>query len=746
MTIRHLDSLFRPAAVVVVGASRRDASPGGIALRRLRAGGFAGPVLAVNRRAAMVQGQPAYADVDSLPLVPDLAVIAAPALRDIPGIVASLGRRGCRGFIVLSGEDDAAAIAGSVQDAMLTAARPWLGRVLGPDCFGLMVPALGLNATLAQPMPRPGGIACVTRSGAVAATMLDWAATTGFGISKLVGAGTAADVDLADLLDYLALDSATEVIALHLDGVANGRKFLSAARAAARMKPLVVCRAGRAGDADPRTDAIYDAVLRRAGALRVEGLDDLFDAAVMMARRHRRVGSRLGIVCNGAGLGAIAADAAITAGLHPGDTVVLDDHAVPARYAAAVSAMAQQPDIDTMLLSHAPSPLVGISDVVAAVAQAVGSDPPALAACFPGTGPAERDRLAAAGFCLYPSPGRAVRGLAALLHHLGLQRQAQRVPSHRGGDAGLPLDRLRAGIAQAAAQGDNDLSPVIALALLAAHGIQDLPTGIAAGVTCDAVFGPVVWCDSAAGPRRFGIPPLDPELAGDMVPAAHAGTSRLAGILTALGRLAIDHPEIRDLTVDDAPGGLRCRATLQPCRAAIRPAIRPYPDELASTCRVRDGEMIALRPVRPDDAGMVDDLFEHLTPDDVHTRFFSSLRTLPRPLRARLTQIDYDREMALVALAGQDGETRLIGMVHLLADPDFDRAEFAVMVRSDWQGHGVGYALMGAILAYARSRGLRRVMGLVLNENGRMLAMARQFGFTVRHGPEAGTSEVHLDL
>jgi acetyltransferase len=217
----------------------------------------------------------------------------------------------------------------------------------------------------------------------------------------------------------------------------------------------------------------------------------------------------------------------------------------------------------------------------------------------------------------------------------------------------------------------------------------------------------------------------------------------VADVLIALGRIAIDHPEIRGLSASMEGGCLRCRIMLQAANKAMRLAIRPYPGDLAATAALRDGTSLFLRPVRPDDAPMVDTLFDHLTPDDVHTRFFSTLRTLPRALRARLTQIDYDREMALVAIA-TDG--RLVGMIHLLADPDFETAEFAVMVRSDWQGRGVGHALMQAILAHARRRGLRRIVGVVLNENGRMLGLARRFGFVVAHGQDPGTTEVRLEL
>ncbi len=732
MTIRHLDSLFRPAAVAVIGASRDDLLPGAVVLRRLRAGGFAGPILAVNRHAATVQDQPAYGDVDSLPVVPDLAVLAT-APREIAGVVEALCRRGCRGFVVLPRRGDAPRVTAAAMGAALAAARPWLGRVLGPDCFGLMVPSLALNATLAADLPRAGHLACITRSGAMAATLLGRARATGTGISKLVGAGMAADIDLPDLLDYLALDAQTHVIGLHVETVANGRKFMSALRAAARMKPVIVCRAGLAGDADRWTDAVYDAVLRRAGALRVRDADELFDAATALSGPNPPRGGRLAIAANGAGLAAIAADAAVTVGLQPqGPALDIGNHAPPRRYAEALAGLTARNGGDAVLLAHAPAGLIPAADIVAAVAGLPAAGGYWRAASLPDANIAECEALSAAGFAVYADPAHAVRGLALALRHRQMQERAQRAPDHvaetGGGSAALVTD-------------DDGLS------LLAAYGINALPPGVAVGLRTDPVFGPMAWLVPAAGADRvFGLPPLDPVLAADM--SRDAVAEGMVEILLALGRIAIDHPEIRDLSVETTGvgGRLRSRIALQAPSAAVRLAIRPFPRDLAGKALLRNGMSVDLRPVRPDDAPMVDDLFEHLTPDDVHTRFFSTLRTLPRALRARLTQIDYDREMALVATTDNGGAQCLVGMVHLLADPDFETAEFAVMVRSDWQGRGVGHALMQAILAYARSRGLKRMLGVVLNENGRMLGLARSLGCTAVHGQDPGTTEVRLDL
>ncbi len=426
----------------------------------------------------------------------------------------------------------------------------------------------------------------------------------------------------------------------------------------------------------------------------------------------------------------MAADAAAAIGLQPqGPPVDIGDHAAAARYPEIAAALAAAEGTEAVLLAHAPDGLVPTAEIVAALAGRPLAAGPWAAACLPAADIGDRATLAAAGVTLYADPVRAIRGLALALRHRQLQGLVQHAPAHAA-DGGDPMQ----------ACGDDDGRP-----LLEAYGITALPPGAAAGLRTDPVFGPMVWLSAAAGAcRSFGLPPLDPTLAADL--CRDMAAEGMTDVVIALGRIAIDHPEIKELSVGMAAGRPSCRIVLQPVNRATALAIRPYPREIAGTVVLRDRTTVGLRPVRPDDAPMMDDLFDHLTPDDIHTRFFSTLRTLPPALRARLTQIDYDREMALVAIADDSGGSCLVGMVHLLADPDFDAAEFAVMVRSDWQGRGVGQALMQAIVDYARGRGLRRIVGVVLNENGRMLSLARRLGFTTGRGHDPGTTEVTLEL
>ncbi|HEY0822975.1 MAG TPA: CoA-binding protein, partial [Ramlibacter sp.] len=249
MSVRHLDSLLAPRSVAVIGASARAGNLGAIVLRNLRAGGFRGPVWAVNRHAAEVDGVAVLPSVEALPEAPDLAVICTPAA-SVPQLVDALGRRGTRAAIVLTaGLKQLAGEAGlTFEQAMLDAARPFVLRVLGPNCIGALVPGIGLNASFAPGNAAPGQMAFVTQSGALATAMLDWANAQGIGFSHFISLGDSADVDFGDVLDYLGSDSGTRAILMYAESVQHARKFMSAARAAARNKPVIVVKAGRSDE------------------------------------------------------------------------------------------------------------------------------------------------------------------------------------------------------------------------------------------------------------------------------------------------------------------------------------------------------------------------------------------------------------------------------------------------------------------------------------------------------------------
>ena len=325
MSVRNLEKLFHPSSVALIGASDRPGSIGAVVMRNLLASGFSGPIHPVNPAHATVAGLRCCASVAELDQAPDLALIATPP-DTIPGIVSELGACGTKAAIVLtaglSARHDASGK--TIEQAMLDAARPYLLRILGPNCLGLLVPPLRLNASFAHVDARPGSLAFISQSGALTTALLDWAQSTGIGFSHFISLGEAADVDFGDILDYLSSDPATSAILMYIESIREARKFMSAARAASRNMPVIAVKAGRVAEgakaaashtgALAGADDVYDAALARAGVLRVDTTLDLFGAAETLAHAGRYAGERVVIVTNGGGPGVMATDALFAGG------------------------------------------------------------------------------------------------------------------------------------------------------------------------------------------------------------------------------------------------------------------------------------------------------------------------------------------------------------------------------------------------------------------------------------------------
>jgi len=345
MSVRNLDKLFKPEAVALIGATPRHGSPGAVLARNLRRGGFRGPLMLVNPHHRSIGGAPVHRDIASLPEVPDLAVIAT-SPETVPGLIGELGARGTRAAVVITaGFGERGASGHALQQATLEAARPHLLRLVGPNCIGIMVPAVGLDASVSHIRPLPGDLAFVSQSGGMITAVVDWATSRAIGFSHVVSLGDMADVDFGDMLDYLAADPGTRAILLYIEAITQARKFMSAARAAARNKPVLAVKGGRFGFAETAraaashtearagADAVYEAAFRRAGMLRVETMAELFDAVETLALTRAQQGDRLAILTNGGGPGVLAIDALVAqdgrlATLSP-DTVAQLDRVLP---------------------------------------------------------------------------------------------------------------------------------------------------------------------------------------------------------------------------------------------------------------------------------------------------------------------------------------------------------------------------------------------------------------------------------
>src|SRR6266496_2991344 len=497
MSVRNFDRLFQPHSVALIGASDRPGAVGAVVLRNLSRGGFRGELSLVNPHHETLDGLPVYRTIADLPSAPDLAVIVTPP-DTVPGLIAELGARGIKAAVVITaGFGELGERGRALQQSMLDAAQPHLLRLVGPNCVGILVPPIGLDASFSHLAPPAGDIAFVSQSGAMITAMLDWAAARGIGFSHVVSLGDMADVDFGDMLDHLAADPGTRAILLYVEGITHGRKFMSAARSAARAKPVLVLKAGHsmagARAAASHTgmlagsDPVHQAAFRRAGMLRVDTMAELFDAAETLALTRAQEGDRLAIVTNGGGAGVLAADALAAAGgrlaslaratierldqvlprtWSRGNPIDIIGDAPGERYAAALDALFDDPGVDAFLVLNCPTALAAPEEVARAVIAAATAKRDELrgrnlftAWLGEHTAAAARRRFAAARIPTYEAPEAAV---SAFLHRVRYQRnqvQLMETPPVRPDPSEPDLEAPLAAIADALAAGRSWLDP-----------------------------------------------------------------------------------------------------------------------------------------------------------------------------------------------------------------------------------------------------------------------------------------------
>lgn len=890
MSLHNLHYLLHPSTIAVIGASNRPGSLGLVVTQNLVGAGFAGPILPVNPKYPEIAGLKAFRDVASLAETPEMAVICTPPAT-VPEIIRELGVRGTKVAVVmtagLASRENSSGV--NLQAEVLHIAQRSGMRILGPNCLGVMSSASRLNATFAHLNILPGNISFVSQSGALCASVLDWAGANKIGFSHVVSLGDLGDIDFGDLLDYLGSDAQTSAILLYIEsiGVGRAREFMSAARAAARNKPVIAVKAGRNPEgqraaqshtgAMAGNDMVYDAALRRAGVLRVFEIGELFGAAETLARSRPYRGERLAIVTNGGGPGVLATDALVERGGHlaefSADTMHRLDQVLPLtwshgnpvdligdahgnRYADALDAVLADRGVDAVLVLNIPTALAsGEESGRYVVAATQGSQTP-LFTCWLGETSADvtREMLREAGLATYATPEDAIRAFMHTVQFHRNQVSLMQVPDSRAPETQPRVSEVHELIATRLREDMPTLSEVDAKFLLSAYGVPVVETMVAGdadaavtlarqmgypvavkiaspqithksdvggvalnldsdeelraavqgmgervarlrpeatitgyavqkmlrrpgahelivGAAVDETFGPVILFGHGGtavevlGDRAVALPPLNMKLARDLIlrtrvykllagyrdrPAANLVA--IESTLIQIAQLMIDHPEIVELDINpllaDEHGVVALDARVriaEPREDVDRLAIRPYPKELEEMVTLRDGRQMFTRPIRPEDQPAHERFISRLSPEDIRSRFLSTIHQLEPSQMARLTQIDYDREMAFIAVAdGPDGESETVGVVRAMAESDGLKAEFAIVVRSDAKARGLGYALMHRIIRYCRQRGTQELVGEVLAENHPMLELAEELGFEARRGDD--TDIVHLRL
>lgn len=528
MTTRYIRRFFAPESIAVIGASERSPSLGETVLRNILDAGFPGTLSAVNPRGAdTILGVPRFGSVEALPETPDLAVICTPAAT-IPQLVDELGRNSVRAVLIVMGGLSSPVGSGqgvlgqaigfahnllglrlesgkTLKEATWEAARPYDLRIMGPNCIGVVAPAKRLNASYAHCMVPTGEIAYVGQSGMLGLAVMDWVQGRGLGLSYLTTLGDSIDIDIADVIDYLEDDRGTRAIALHVEEIRAARRFMSALRAAARRKLVLVLKSRRLPESQQPPepvapgltsgDLVYDAALRRAGVLRVERADEIFNVVTSLSRMRGLHGERLVIVCNGIGPAWLAADHLLLGGgklaklsedtveaiqaqmppfWSPGNPVDLHADATPERYVQAIEQLAADPGVDAVLVLHVPTLAApSLATAEAVIALALNAHKPVLTSWLGyASAQAARTALDAAGISTFDTPEQAIDAFLHMARYRQNQHELAQTPSRpKPGEPSCDGPKAWALVGEALNTGRTLLTDEEAMGMLAAAAI-----------------------------------------------------------------------------------------------------------------------------------------------------------------------------------------------------------------------------------------------------------------------------------
>jgi acetyltransferase len=872
-----LNRFFNPQSIAVIGATLKQEKIGFAVMQNLRL--FDGRVYPVNPKYRALGDNKCYEGIRDLPESVDLAVITTP-LNRIPGIISSLGTSGVLCALILTGSTALSGAARRQYELELLDVAKRAGiRIIGPGSLGIQSPVLGLNATFGVAMPPPGRIAFITQSGTIGAAILDWAADKKVGFSRFVSLGGMVDIAFDDLIDYLGTDSQTNCILLYVERVTNARRFMSAARAFARAKPMVVLKAGvtaegaraimlhnggAAGD-----DTVYDAAFQRAGVIRVHSIQALFDCAQALASQPLPKSNRLAIVTNAGGPAILASDelsergGVLTSlqygpsGKTPPETDeeyrnpvhIGGDGRVDA-FRQAVSTCLADPGADGLLAIVTPQYMTDPEAMAQVLAEkAKGCGKPVLASWMGQKGVlGGRSVLEAFSIPWYPFPERAV---TAFMH---MARYREMLDLLRVAPSDAPIEYKGAGyrqtrgiIKRALSEGRPQLRPEEALAFLSAYGMTverhevlyeteqivdravkigfpvemtqtdaaTLPEGSERVIRIvveseeglrrayqymraqydhggadavrvdvmikkapmsapslyihaqkDEVFGPVIFLGT--GPFTMSdakrgvaaLPPLNMALAGHLIrevcqKASFSGNSillkeggqALQELLCRFAHLLVCEPQVR--SVDAGPLVLHAEDVVVVGAQVLLDitwkgsedphkhlCILPYPEHWIKQVTLKDGTELVFRPIRPEDGPLEAALINNTSKESLYFRFFGFVPGLDQRQLARFTHIDYDREMAIVAVRIQDGKEEMLGVVRIVGDAWRKDAEYAILVSDAWHGKGLGSLLTDYIIDIARVQGYERVKAFFLKQNTAMRRLFERKQFTIRNGTD----------
>ncbi len=872
-----LDKIFRPAAIAVIGASNERHTVGYALVNNLVGKGYHGTVYPVNLNEHSIQGVRCYHHVGEIEDEIDLALIATPA-GSVASVVKECGQAGVGGIVVISaGFSEAGEEGQALSGEVMRYARSYQMRVVGPNCLGFINPTLNLNATFANQTALPGKIAFISQSGALCTAILDWACKQKVGFSHFVSIGDMIDIGFHDLIDYFGNDPHTSSILIYMESLKDARKFMSAARAFARTKPILVLKAGKSKEGAKATlshtgslagnDAVFEAALKRAGIIRVETIAQLFNCAQGLALQQRPAGNRLAIITNAGGPGVLATDHLIEHGgalanlseqtvsrldgtLHANwsrsNPVDIRGDATAQNYRDAAEACIEDKNTDGILVILTPQAVTRAADVEREVASLARRTRKTILASWMEERTLPREFFYNPPDNAIPSfqfPESAVDVFLKMYNYTRNIELLYETPSTMPQEFSPNSGAARALLNKAIQAGRHQLTEIEAKQLLefydmpvtpsrlaetAAEAVQlatqagfpvvmkvvspdvglktdigGVEVGLKSPAEVEAAFGRIMAnvkkaCPEAAlfgisveeminkryelligankdpifGPvivfalggvaveifkdSNIGLPPLNMALAKRIIEETKvyellkgyrgmpgADIRAIQFILYKFAYLIMDCPQIKEIDINpfvvDENGGIVLDAYVildQEYREVYhRPyshlVISPYPKQYVSLFTMKNGRRVKLRPIRPEDEPLEAEMIASFSRQTQYFRFFGYVPHISKELLRRSTQIDYDREIAIIAEVKEDGKKMMAGEVRLLADADNEAAEFAIAVADRWQGQGLGRKLTDYIIEIARERAIRKIYANVLKANSVMVEMFRRRGFTL---------------
>ena len=894
MVTVHLEKIFNPKNVAIVGASDEEGTVGYALMRNFIEYGFEGKIYPVNIRKTEVHGLKAYQTIEEIPEPVDLAVIATPA-KTVPDVVEQCGKAGVKGVIIISaGFKEIGSEGKALEDKILEIKKKYSLRIIGPNCLGVIRPSIKFNATFLNKMPKSGNIAFISQSGALGSAILDWAIHENIGFSNFVSIGSMIDVDFGDLIDYFGTDPKTRSILMYIEGLTDARKFMSAARHFARTKPVIVVKTGKYAESAKAAashtgsltgeDVVYEAAFKRAGIVRVDEIEELFNCAEVLGTQPLPKGPNVAIITNAGGPGVMATDALIANGgklanlnqktieflnsvlphyWSRGNPIDILGDAKADRYKAVVEACLNDENVDGILIiytAQAVAEPVEIAKSIVELCKSRGYQNKTILTSFMGYEAVEEANhiFNENNIPTYFTPEQAIKTYHYMHQYKRNLELLYETPEELPVDVVPPKRSLMVIMRNVAMENREILNEAEAKALLEYYNFPVLKTKIAQtedeaatiasqlgypvvlkilspqiihkteaggvaldiksetevrdtfnsligkakkynpnaeilgvtvqpmikeqgyeviiGAKIDPMFGPVILFGMGGiGVELFkdftiGIPPLNQTLARRMMEETKvyqllkgyrnkppANTKLLEEILVRFSQMLVDFPQLREVDINplfvnekeafavDARIVIdkeRVFAKLEPHQHLV---ITPYPKKYETLWKLRDGRTVLLRPIKPEDEPLWLEMFKNFSEESIRYRFFQIIKDTPHEVRVRYCNIDYDREIAIVAEITEDGHRKILGVVRVSLEPDQKNGEIAFIIADPWQGLGLGTKMVDYVIDICKDMKIETIYAMILPDNYRAVSLMKKMGFNITHLSD-GTVKATLNL